>query len=206
MWALADSGWKISPSKCIFITYRFKFLGIDHDTNQKKMYIDTERIGNIARWRVPKSYQEVGSRLAMLNWMKRFIVLLKTEAFPLHLMVVRKEFEWKAIHEREWENVKLLAILSVQLSYPDYNKPFVWGNDTSLFATGGWLSNLEPDGELTLVAINDKILTGEERRRAPVARKAAGVLINGRDFHPLLLQNTKGTHLLGDFMCLHPSV
>jgi hypothetical protein len=53
-----------------------------------------------------------------------------------------------------------------------------------------------------VIAINDKVLTGEERRRAPVAREAAGVLINGRDFHPLLLQNTKGTHLLGDFMCL----
>jgi hypothetical protein len=61
---------------------------------------------------------------------------------------------------------------------------------------------MELNGELTLVAINDKVLTGEERRRAPVAREAAGVLIKRRDFHPLLLQNTKGTQLLGDFMCL----
>jgi hypothetical protein len=73
MWALADTRWKVSPSKCIFITYRFKFLGIAHNTSKRKMYIDTERIGNIARWRVPRSYQEVGSRLAMLNWMKRFL-------------------------------------------------------------------------------------------------------------------------------------
>ena len=52
------------------------------------------------------------------------------------------------------------------------------------------------------MAINDKVLTGEARRRAPVAREPAGVLINGKDFHSLLLQNTKGTHLLGYFMCL----
>jgi hypothetical protein len=50
----------------------------------------------------------------------------------------------------------------MQLSYPDYSKPFVWGNYTSLFATGGWLSNLELNGELALVAINYKVLMGEE--------------------------------------------
>jgi hypothetical protein len=63
--------------------------------------------------------------------------------------------------------VKLLETMSVQLSYPDYNKPFVWGNDTSLFATGSWLCNLGPAGELTLVAINDKLLTGEEIEESP---------------------------------------
>jgi hypothetical protein len=50
----------------------------------------------------------------------------------------------------------------VQLSYPDYIKPFLWGNNTSLFATGAWLYNLNPAGELTLVAINDKVLMEEE--------------------------------------------
>ena len=105
LWALAEHGWKVSPSKCIFVTHCFHFLGIAHDTSRRKMFIDKERIGNISRWRVPRSYQEVGSRLAMLNWMKRFIILLKTEALPLHLMVVKKEFEWKAIHQRAWENV-----------------------------------------------------------------------------------------------------
>jgi hypothetical protein len=39
------------------------------------------------------------------------------------------------------------------------------------------------------VAVNDKVLTGEDRRRAPAAKETAGVLING-------------TYLLGDFMCI----
>ena len=75
------------------MTHCFHFLGIAHDTNRRKMFIDKERIGNISRWKAPRSYQEVGSRLAMLNWMKRFIILLKTEALPLHLLVVKKEFK-----------------------------------------------------------------------------------------------------------------
>jgi hypothetical protein len=49
----------------------------------------------------------------MQDWMKRFIVLLKSEALPLHLRVVKKQFEGKAIHQKAWENVKLLSILSV---------------------------------------------------------------------------------------------
>ena len=106
----------------------------------------------------------------MFNCMKTFIILLKTEALPLHLMVVKKEFRWDPIHQKAWENVKLLAILSVQLSHPDYDVPFVWGNDTLLFATGGWVANVDKTGELTLVAVNNKVLTGEERRKAPVAR------------------------------------
>jgi hypothetical protein len=85
MWALAKHDWKVNPSKCIFVTHCFHFLGIAHDTSLKMMFIDKKRI---ARWRVPRSYQEVGSRL---NWMKRFIIPLKTEALPLHLMVVKKE-------------------------------------------------------------------------------------------------------------------
>jgi hypothetical protein len=85
MWASANSGWKVRPSKGIFITHRSKMLGVVHDINKKK----------------------------------RFTVLQKTEASLIHFTVVRKDVEWKTIHK----NGGLMAILSMQLSYPDCDNP-----------------------------------------------------------------------------------
>ena len=85
-------------------------------------------------------------------------------------------------------------MLNIQLRYPDYNKPFVFCNDTSLFVTGVWLSKL--DSDIRMVAIVTSCSKGSRTQEGD-----CGNLINGRD---LLLKNWVGTHLLGDYGCISP--
>ena len=118
---------KINFSKLKLGTYSFSFLGSEYNLKESVSSIKSDRRNALLAYREPRSFAEILSRIASLNYNSRFLPGLQKFLVPLlHLLSLGRQgvqFHWNREHAESWSHCKMLLYLDTKLYIPDRTCP-----------------------------------------------------------------------------------
>jgi RNase H-like domain found in reverse transcriptase len=126
--------------------------------------MDPAKLKGILDWPAPKTVQEVQSFLGFGNFYHHFVKGFFYLAHPLNdLLKKNKKFVWSEECQESFDQLKRQFTEEPVLMMPDHSKPFQIQVDSSLFATGGILTQTDTNGDRHPCAYLSKSLTKEQR-------------------------------------------
>jgi RNase H-like domain found in reverse transcriptase/Reverse transcriptase (RNA-dependent DNA polymerase) len=148
--------------KCKFRKPKIKYLGLV--VKEGKLAIDLAKLKGILDWPPPKTVKEVQSFLGFGNFYCRFIKGFFHLAHSLNdLLKKDKKFVWSEECQESVDQLKKRFNEEPVLMMPDHSKPFQIQVDSSLFATGVILTQMDTNGDRHPCAYLFKSLTKEQR-------------------------------------------
>ena len=173
LYSLAKNKLKINFTKLKIGTYKFAFLGSEYDLKRSQSSIKLDRRDALLSYREPRSYAEVLSRVASLNYNSRFLPGLQKFLLPLlHLLSLGRQgvkFHWKKQHAESWTNTKMLLFLDIKLYIPEPNCPRLVLPDACKIGFSGCLYSIiikeSPIGKrykIRLENLHDKLFSGSQ--------------------------------------------
>ena len=152
----------VKPGKCRFKVQRVEFLGVIVTPGTIEM--DPGKLDAIKEWPVPTKVKEMQSFLGFCNFYRRFIPQYSELSRPLHGLT-RKETKWvwTERHAIAYQAVKDQFKVGTVLTHPDPQKPFFVECDSSVYAIGGELYQLDAEGIRRPVAFFSKSMQPAER-------------------------------------------
>ena len=146
--------------KCKFRKQKIKYLGLVIQEGKLAM----AKLKEILEWPTPKTVKEVQSFQGFGNFYRQFIKNFSHLAHPLNdLLKKDKKFVWSNDCQELFNLLKKQFTEEPVLMMPDHTKPFQIQVDSSLFTTGGILTQMDTDGEQHPGAYLSKSLTKEQR-------------------------------------------
>ena len=132
--------------KCFFQQDSIEYLGMIISHGQINM--DQKKLSGVVDWPRPEKVKQVQAFLGLANFYRRFIKDFAKLAKPLTILT-QKEQPWLWEEEQEWAfNLLKKAFTTAPiLQIPDDVNPFRLETDSSDFATGAVLSQLDPNDE-----------------------------------------------------------
>ena len=188
-YATSKLGFKLSMSKLSLMNPVFKFLGHQFDSNKNETCIPEGKINAYAQMRSPRSCAETISRISSLGYFSTYLPLLRTISLPLQQMSQSGVFQWNEIHELSWQCLKLLASLKFENRVPDNSQPLFISADASQIAIGILAFQIDPDGEISLVYCDSKLLSSGDRNKPASHRELLAMV-----FSLISLENTIKAH------------
>jgi hypothetical protein len=144
--------------KCEFRKPRIEYLGLV--VEEGKLAMDPAKLKGILDWPAPKTVKEVQSFLGFGNFYRCFVKGFSHLAHPLNdLLKKDKKFVWSEECQESFDQLKKRFTEEPVLMMPDHLKPFQIQVDSSLFATGGILSQMDINGDRHPCAYLSKSLT-----------------------------------------------
>lgn len=157
------AGFTCNLSKCNFLLRRVKMLG--HIISPEGIEMDGEKLEAIKGFPVPKRVKHLRAFLGLCNYYRRFINKYGHVVKPLcELLKKGIRWHWGLEQQSLFEKVKDLFIESVILKYPDPSKTYYLQTDSSGYAVGGYLYQLDCNGDHQVIGFCSKGLTEAERR------------------------------------------
>jgi RNase H-like domain found in reverse transcriptase/Reverse transcriptase (RNA-dependent DNA polymerase) len=148
--------------KCEFRKPKIKYLGLV--VEEGKLAMDPAKLKGILDWPAPKTVKEVRSFLGFGNFYCRFVKGFSHLAHPLNdLLKKDKKFIWSEECQESFDQLKKRFTEEPVLIMPNHSKPFQIQVDSSLFATGGILTQMDTNGDRHPCAYLPKSLTKEQR-------------------------------------------
>jgi RNase H-like domain found in reverse transcriptase/Reverse transcriptase (RNA-dependent DNA polymerase)/Integrase zinc binding domain len=153
----------LKAKKCEFCQTRIEYLGMI--IKEKKISMDTVKLGGIRDWPVPTTLKQTRSFLGFGNFYRKFISHYLELAWPLNdLMKKDKKFEWSTKCQEAFDTMKKWFMEEPVLLMPDQSKPFQIESDASKVATGAVLTQLDSNGNRHPVAFLSKTFSETERK------------------------------------------
>ena len=113
-----------------------------------RLSTDPVKVKGFADWPVPKSVKEVQSFLGFGNFYRKFIAKFSTLAAPLNNLLKKDTpFEWTDKAQHLFDELKQRLTSAPVLMMPDQTKPFQIESDTSKYASGAVLTQLDNNGD-----------------------------------------------------------
>lgn len=135
----------VKPGKCRFKVQRVDFLGVIIIPGSIEM--DPGKVDAIKEWPVPTKIKEMQSFLGFCNFYRRFIPNYSHLSRPLHELTKKNSnWEWKERQQTAFLKIKDQFVNGKVLTLPDPAKPFFVECDSSGYAIGGELSQLDENG------------------------------------------------------------
>jgi RNase H-like domain found in reverse transcriptase len=126
--------------------------------------MDPAKLKGILDWLAPKTVKEVRSFIGFGNSYCRFVKGFSHLAHPLHdLLRKDKKFVWSEECQESFDQLKKRFTEEPVLMMPDHSKPFQIQVDSSLFATGGILTQMDTNGDRHPCTYLSKSLAKEQR-------------------------------------------
>jgi hypothetical protein len=148
--------------KCKFRKPKIEYLGLV--VEEGKLAMDPARLKGILDWPAPKTVKEVRSFLGFRNFYRHFVKGFSHLAHPLNdLLKKDKKFVWSEECQESFDQLKKQFTEEPVLMMPDHSKPFQIQVDSSLFATGGILTQMDINGDRHPCAYLSKSLMKEQR-------------------------------------------
>ncbi|OJT03559.1 Transposon Ty3-I Gag-Pol polyprotein, partial [Trametes pubescens] len=98
----------LSRSKCDLYSKDLDCLG--HRIDDRGLHADTDKMSRIRNWQTPRSYHEVQRFLGLVNYLAHFMPDVTAYTSPLSAMVHNDQpFVWRALHDKFFEAIKVLA-------------------------------------------------------------------------------------------------
>ena len=143
---LQDHDLFLKVKKCKFGKTKLEYLGLI--VEEGKLLTDLIKVKGFADWPVPKSVKEVQSFLGFGNFYRKFIAKFSTLAAPLNNLLKKDTpFEWTNETQHAFKELKQQLTSVPVLTMPDQTKPFQIECDTSKYASGAVLTQLDSNGD-----------------------------------------------------------
>ena len=98
----------LNPRKCDFYSERMDCLG--HIIDDQGIHADESKMAQIQEWRTPRSYHDVQRFLGLVQYLQHFLPNVAMFTAPLSSMTQNgHEFMWRPIHEKAFQEIKVLA-------------------------------------------------------------------------------------------------
>lgn len=147
--------------KCQFLFTEVKMLG--HIITPFGIKMDPSKIEAIEKFPVPKKIKQVRAFLGLCNYYRRFANKYgETTRILCDLLQKNRTWRWGETENRAFEKVKSLFLESVILHHHDPNRTYYLQTDSSGFAIGGVLYQLDEDGNHHVIGFISKALRGAE--------------------------------------------
>ncbi|KAK3889124.1 hypothetical protein Pcinc_006866 [Petrolisthes cinctipes] len=168
---------KLNPKKCHLFQKEVKYLG--HIVGKSGVHTDPEKVSAVKDWLAPTCVKDLRSFLGLCTYYRRFVKDFASITAPLHkLLGKRQKFEWNAMTQKAFDELKQALVSSPVLPYPDQSQPFILDCDASNHGIGGVLSQKKGDQEYE-VAYYTKKLSPPERNYC-VTRKELLAVVKSR--------------------------
>ena len=149
---------KLKPKKCVLFQKKVDFLG--RIVSEEGIKLSETDIKAVLDWPVPQSTREVEQFLGLANYHRNFIKNFSRIAVPLYRLTGKNPFEWSEDHQHAFEDLKGALTSVPVLGLPNNSDPFILDTDSSNYAIGGELIQVQ-DGEERVIAYGSYALTPE---------------------------------------------
>jgi hypothetical protein len=143
---LKDNDLYLKLEKCEFEQTKIKYLGLIISENHVEM--DKVKVQGVLDWPTPQKVKDVQAFLGFANFYPQFVENFSEAAHPL-MQLTRKDLEWEWTNEAEeaFNKIKRRFTTAPVLVMADSECPMRVETDTSDFAYGSILSQLEDNGK-----------------------------------------------------------
>ena len=129
----------------------------------RKNYYGPWKIERIQDWPAPTMVKQVWGFLGFRNFYQRFIWGFSEIARPLNKLLKDRKFEWTTECQQAFDDLKTRFTSEPVLMMPDQMKPFQIECDTSKYASGAVLTQLDSNGDRHPCAFISKMFSPTER-------------------------------------------
>ena len=192
MQRLTEHDLTVKVEKCSFFKKSCKYLG--HIINENGIMPDKEKIKCIQNYPKPSDLLGVRSFLGLTGYLRKFIKNYAhiasalndiTRGYPKKGKNVK--IQWGEKEEESFNALKNAISSDVILHYPDFKKEFFLTTDASDIALGGYLHQLDEQGNDRPIAFFSKKLLDCEKRYAIIDREALSVVYGLKVCRPYIL-------------------
>ena len=172
-------------SKCHFAMTEINFVG--HVVSKGTIKPDPEKLKAIQDYPEPKDVTQLKSFLGLSNYYRRFINGFSKISIPLYALTKKGvDYNWTAIQQDAFDQLKKKLTEAPCLYPPDFSKPFVLQTDASDKGIGGVLTQEFPDGEHPIGYVSRQYLPAETRY-SPTEQEALAVVYTIGQFEHYLV-------------------
>ena len=161
--ALEKSKLKVNPSKCVWMTKELKLLG--HIINGKELKVDPSKVKAIEERLPPTNVKETQIFLGCTGYYRSMIKDYAKIAKPLYDLLKKDvKFEWELEHQNAFDALKNKLKEYPIVRLPLFKQPFKVYCDSSGFAIGSVLAQVDPEtGQEYAVCYASRLLKETER-------------------------------------------
>ena len=158
---LADNKLSLHPKKCKFHQTKIDYFGVI--LLQDSVEADPTKIKEVTQWPEPQDKREVWQFLGFCNFYHRFIPGFAWVAKPLTELMGKREWKWQEEEKNAFNKLKskMTNPLTLNISHPNWKMRLE--TDTSGYAIGGVLSQLQKDNSWRSIAYLSKAMNKTER-------------------------------------------
>ena len=110
----------LSAKKVDLYSERMDCLG--HLIDRRGLHADGDKMKSVRHWPKPRDYNDVQKFLGMINYLSQFMPDVSVFTSPLSGMSRMKVWRWTPLHEKCFENLKVMACRSPILRPIDYER------------------------------------------------------------------------------------
>ena len=159
---LMENDLYLKPKKCEFCKEKIEWLGMVIE--EGKITMDPGKLKGIQDWPAPTTVKQVRGFLGFGNFYQRFIRGFSEVARPLNELLKKdRKFEWTTECQQAFDDLKTCFTSEPILVMPDQTKPFQIECDTSKYASGVVLTQLDSNGDRHPCAFISKMFSPAER-------------------------------------------
>lgn len=186
-----ELGIRLSYAKCIekLMCTVLKVLGSVISSHGIRP--DPDKIQTVQDWPLPKNQKDLGSFLALANYMRHHVRHFSDLAAPLNAMRGKKSsLEWTDTTRWHFEKLRHAIATCPHLNHPDWSKPFALAVDSSTYGIGACLYQPSVAGELptadNIVSFASRSLKKFERRYSVYKLELNALVFGLRQFDDYL--------------------
>ena len=165
---IRQANMKLRFSKCEFLKDEILYLG--HVVSAKGIKPDPEKVKVIKELSPPKTVKMVRSFIGMASFYRRYIKDFAKLAQPLTELTRKNvQFSWTEHRQKSWEALKEALVTAPVLKLPVLGKPFALFTDSSDYAIGGVLCQLEDEVYKPVYYLSHQL--SKTQRKWPILEK-----------------------------------
>ena len=184
---LQESNLSLRIDKCEFMRESVEQFGFIVDKNGLRPTGDGVR--KIKIYPRPSTVKEVKRFLGMANYYREFVPKFSEIAEPIHSEPIHYNlrggvsFVWTPERETAFAAIKRQIAHSCNLSFPDWNQPFMIELDCSKVAACGVLMQKGEDGETRVLGYHSSTLDAAQKRYCATEMECWAAISAMRKFH-----------------------
>ena len=179
---------KLRLSKCVFLSRRTKFLGVD--VSARGIHTSESKIAALKKWSPPKSVSEVREFLGFTGYYRKFVPSYANIVAPLTaLMKKGVPYVWSADCDTAFRVLRETMCSAPILAFPDFRPgaaSFVLDTDASASGMGAVLSQ-QQEGQERVIAYASKSFNKAQRNYSVTERELLAVVTFASHFRHYLL-------------------
>ena len=186
--ALLKNGLKISPKKCQLFKNSLQYMGNEIFIKNKKVCVQPlrNRLEAIQKLQPPKTPKGCRSFVGVVNFLSMFCPVLQKLLKPINDLTRKgRPFNWGKEQQDSFEDIKHRLIKLPVLHMPSKTGRFLLYSDTSKFATGSALYQIQ-NSKPKLIAYVSKRLPEAAESYSIIELELCGLVINIESFSHLL--------------------